>query len=62
MAISFRRASKAMLATSFTTSVSFLANAFSPIMPIKSFGIFASILVPMNYAMVICYLPCLIII
>lgn len=51
-----------MLATSFTTSVSFLTNAMSPLMPIKSFGIFASIIVPMNYLMVILYFPSLIII
>lgn len=57
MAVTFRRASKAMLATSFTTSASFAANTFSGLMPISSFGIFASILIPMNYFIVITYFP-----
>lgn len=62
MAVTFRRAAKAMLATSFTTSAAFLATAFSDLMPITSFGIFSSILVPMNYLLVITYFPSLLII
>lgn len=62
MAVTFRRASNAMLATSFTTSASFAANVFSGLMPISSFGIFASILIPMNYLIVITYFPVILII
>lgn len=49
MAYTIRRSSRAMAITSATTSVSFFANAFSPIMPIKSFGIYAGIIVPLNF-------------
>lgn len=62
MAVTFRRASKAMLATSSTTSAAFLATGFSSIMPISSFGIYAAILVPINYILVITFFPALLII
>lgn len=62
MAFTFRRASKAMLATSSTTAAAFLATGFSKIMPISSFGFFAGILVPVNYLLVISYFPTLLII
>ena len=35
--------------TSATTSAAFLANSFNPIMPVKSFGIYAGILVIVVY-------------
>ena len=46
-----------MLVTSSTTSVAFLANAFSPLMPIKAFGIFAGIIIPLNFLLVIFIFP-----
>lgn len=62
MAVTFRRASKAMLATSSTTSAAFLATGMSPIMPISSFGIFAGILIPVNYILVITFYPAIVIV
>lgn len=62
MAVTFRRASKAMLATSSTTAAAFLATGLSTIMPISSFGIFAGILIPMNYILVITFFPAILIV
>lgn len=61
MAYTFRRASRAMFMTSSTTCVAFLANYFSPIMPIRAFGIFAAIIIPINFILVIWVFPSLII-
>lgn len=57
MAYSFRRAFKAILVTSSTTSIAFLANALSEIRPIRAFGIFAAIIVPVNFIIVILVIP-----
>jgi predicted RND superfamily exporter protein len=57
MAYSFRRASRAMAVTSSTTSVAFLANIASPILPIRAFGIFAGVIVPVNYILVVLVFP-----
>lgn len=57
MAYTFRRAASAIAVTASTTSVAFLANAFSPIVPIQCFGIYASIIVLVNYLMVIMIMP-----
>lgn len=62
MAYTFRRASRAMAVTSSTTSVAFFANFFSPIMPIKSFGIFAGVIVPMNFFLVVLIFPAAVIV
>ena len=56
-----RRAARAMAVTSSTTAVAFFANFFSPIMPIKSFGLFAGIIIPMNYMLVCLLMPAIII-
>ena len=61
LAYSFRRAARATAVTSSTTSVAFLANAFSPLMPVSSFGIYAAIIISVNYALVILIFPPLII-
>ena len=50
MAYTFRRAVRAIAFTSSTTGVAFFANIFSPVMPIKSFGAFAGLIVIVNYA------------
>jgi predicted RND superfamily exporter protein len=57
LAYSFRRASKAMAVTSSTTAVAFFANAFSPMIQISAFGIFAGIIVPVNFILVILIFP-----
>jgi predicted RND superfamily exporter protein len=57
MAYSFTRASKAMMVTSSTTAVAFMANALSEIIPIKAFGIYAAIIVPVNFILVILMVP-----
>lgn len=62
MAVTYRRATKAMLATSSTTGAAFLATGFSPIMPISSFGFFAGILIPVNFILVITFYPTVLVI
>lgn len=57
MAYTFRRAAKAMAVTSSTTAVAFLANAFSKLMPVKAFGLWAAILIPVNYILIILLFP-----
>lgn len=62
MAVTFKRAAKSMLATSLTTSAAFTATGVSKIMPISSFGLFASILIPMNFVLVITFFPAILIV
>jgi len=57
MAYAFRRAQKSIFVTSTTTCVAFAANGFSDQVPIRAFGIFASVIVPVNYIMVILMMP-----
>jgi len=57
MAYAWRRAVKAMAVTSTTTSVAFFANAFSPLMPIRTFGIFSGVIIPLNYFLVVMMMP-----
>jgi len=54
---SFRRAARAMAITSSTTAVAFFANGLSSMIAISSFGIFAGIIVPVNYMLVIFIFP-----
>ena len=61
MAYTFRRSSKAILATSSTTAFAFLSNGFSSLMPISAFGFFAFIVVPVNYILQVFYFPAFII-
>lgn len=46
-----------MTVTSSTTAVAFFANAFSPIMPIRAFGIFTGVLIPINFLLVVMIMP-----
>jgi protein dispatched 1 len=62
MAYTFRRASRAIAMTSSTTCAAFLANTLSPLMPMKSFGIYAGLIVPINFILVISFFPAAIII
>ena len=57
MAYSFRRAARAMAVTSSTTSVAFMANIASPMLPVRAFGIFAGVIVPVNYLLVVMMFP-----
>lgn len=57
MAYSWRRAVRAMAVTSSTTAVAFFANAFSPLLNIAAFGLFAGIIVPINYFLVVMIFP-----
>ena len=57
MAYSFKRSFKAIAVTSSTTAIAFLANALSDIRPIRAFGIFAAIIIPVNFILVILVMP-----
>ena len=57
----YKRAAKATLITSFTTMMAFLSNVPSPLLAISSFGLFAAILVIINYLSVILFFPTVII-
>jgi protein dispatched 1 len=57
MAYSFRRAARAMAVTSSTTSVAFFANIVSPMLPVRAFGVFAGVIVPINYLLVVMVFP-----
>ena len=52
----------AMLVTSFTTSVAFFSTAVFPIMPISTLGVWAGLLVIMQFLLTITVYPCAIII
>lgn len=57
MAYAFRSSARAMAITSSTTSVAFLANVFSPLLPIRSFGIFSGVIIPVNFILVVLIMP-----
>lgn len=56
-AYAFRRAISAISVTSSTTAAAFLANVVSEITPIRAFGIFAAIIIPVNFFIVILVMP-----
>ena len=57
LSLTWKKASWASFVTTFTTAVAFLANVFSKLMPIQTFGIFAAIMVPVNYLLVVFVFP-----
>lgn len=57
LAYSFRKTAKAVAITSSTTCCAFVANAFSKILPIRAFGIYAAIIIPVNYILIYVMLP-----
>ncbi|XP_070577306.1 protein dispatched homolog 1-like [Ptychodera flava] len=61
LSAAYRHASVSMLVTSLTTAVAFFVNAFSSLLGVKTFGIFAGILVLMNYVTVVTFLPTVVI-
>lgn len=62
MAYTFRRALRAIAFSSSTTAATFFANVMSAIMPVRSFGIFAGVIVLVNYLQVVFIFPSAIII
>jgi predicted RND superfamily exporter protein len=57
VAYTIRKASSAIIATSVTNFVAFLGVCFSALMPISGFGIFAVIVVTIDYILIILVLP-----
>jgi protein dispatched 1 len=57
LAFAFRRATRAIALTSSTTSAAFMANVFSPLMPIVQFGVYAGIIILVNYVLVVFLFP-----
>ena len=53
----WRRASYAMLITSLTTFAAFMAATLSPLLEIKSFGVFVAFAIMLDYVYVITWLP-----
>lgn len=62
MSYAFKRAVKTMIVTSITRVGVFLANIMSPIMSIQSFGIYAAIIVSVNFFLILAIFPSAIII
>lgn len=62
MSWTYRRAVKAMGVTSFTTAAAFFSTAVSPIMPISTLGVWAGLLVLLQFVLVITMFPCAIIV
>ena len=57
MSYTYKRAGYAMFVTTFTTAIAFLATAFSTIIPIAAFGIWAALVVIINYLLMLTYFP-----
>ena len=53
----YRKAAKTTFVTSLTTMVAFLVSAFSPLLPVRTFGLFSGILVGVNYVCDLIYFP-----
>lgn len=57
MSYAWKRSVRAIAITSLTTTVAFLANLISPMMPVQSFGIYAAIIIPVNYLLIVMLFP-----
>ncbi|WAR20450.1 DISP1-like protein [Mya arenaria] len=53
----YKQSIKSMFFTSLTTAVAFLTSSFSPLLATQSFGLFAGVLVIVNYVSVVVYFP-----
>lgn len=62
MTWTYRRAVKTMTVTSVTTAAAFFVTATSPIMPISTLGVWAGLLILLQFALVITVYPCAVII
>ena len=61
LSYTYRKASLAMLFTSLTTATAFIMSATSPFLAVSSFGVFAGLLVLVNYCSVITFFPAVVI-
>lgn len=61
LAYTWRRAVNTNLASNLATAVAFLANMIGPIMPINAIGIYAAVIIPINFVGIITVLPAAII-
>ena len=57
VAYTIKKASSAIIATSVTNFVAFLGVCFSALMPLSGFGIYAVIVVSIDYILIILVLP-----
>ena len=57
----YRKSVISMLVTSVTTMTAFLANALSPLLATRSFGVFAAMLIGIDYLAVITFFPTIVI-
>lgn len=62
MSWTYRRSVRAMSVTSFTTAAAFFVTAGSPIMPVSTLGIWAGILILLQFVLVITIYPCAVVI
>lgn len=58
MITAYRRAVRAMTVTSLTTAAAFFITANSPIMPVSTFGVWAGILILVQFSLIISAYPC----
>lgn len=56
----YRKAAKTTFVTSVTTMMAFFVSGLSPLLPVKTFGLFAGLLIILNYIWVIIYFPSII--
>ncbi|XP_076442540.1 protein dispatched homolog 1-like [Babylonia areolata] len=57
----YRKSTLSMFVTSLTTMLAFLVSAISPLLAISSFGVFAAILVVIDYISVITFFPTIVV-
>ena len=57
----YRKACLAMFFTSLTTAIAFIVSATSPFLAVSTFGVFAGILVAVNYLSVVIFFPTVIV-
>jgi predicted RND superfamily exporter protein len=62
MAYVIHRAGGSMFITSLTTSSAFVANAMSPVTSLRCFGLFCAIVIIVDYFLMLCYVPALVVI
>ena len=58
----YRKSSISMLVTSLTTMVAFATSALSPLLAVKSFGVFSAVLVIIDYISVVTFFPTIVVI
>ena len=57
----YRKSSVSMLVTSLTTMMAFATSALSPLLAVKSFGVFSAVLVIIDYVSVITFFPAIVV-